>query len=190
MIALIAGQVAEIEPKALLITTGGLGYRVRVGGAVLMNAKVGQEISLRTYHHMTENEQILFGFADKQELRYFELLLTVPSIGPKTAMGILDAAPPIVLTQAVLQKDISLLTKISGVGHRTAERILVELSGKLEKLEGVEGVMALPTSVHQEAVEALISIGFKPAQAKQKVASLPTDISTVEEAVKAALKTS
>src|SRR5690349_735318 len=121
MIAFISGQIAEVEPKALIINVGGVGYRVRVGGALLMSAKVGEEITLRTYHHMTDSEQILFGFADARDLTYFQLLLTVPSVGPKTAMAILDAAPPMVLTQAVLQKDITLLTKISGVGRRTAE---------------------------------------------------------------------
>lgn len=188
MIAYVKGIVAAAEEKAVVVEVHGIGYRVAVGGALLQTVVPGQEITLFTYHHATDSEQALFGFVTAEDLDYFRLLLTVPSIGPKTAMGILDAAPPKVLEQAIRTKDMLLLTKISGVGKRTAERILVELGGKL-KGRGSEGAIALAGSLQHEVVEALIAIGFKPREARDKVAHLPADVKTVEEAVRKALKT-
>ncbi len=188
MIAYVKGIVAAAEEKAVVVEVHGIGYRVTVGGALLHTVVVGQEITLYTHHHVSDSEQALFGFVTMEDLDYFRLLLTVPSIGPKTAMGVLDAAPPKVLEQAIHTKDMLLLTKISGVGKRTAERILVELGGKL-KGKGSTDSTAMTGSLQHETVEALIAIGFKPKEARDKVAHLPSDVRTVEEAVKAALKT-
>ena len=188
MIASLSGVVTEVEPKALVLDVNGVGYRVMVSSALREKLPVGEEVTLKIYHHITDSSQSLFGFASQQELEYFELLLTVPSIGPKTAMGILDAAPPAILTQAVFQKDLLVLTNISGIGKRTAERILVELSGKVAALVGEPTALTVHGKVQQETVEVLISMGIKSAQAKAVVGKLPTDIATVEEAVRAALK--
>lgn len=187
MIAQLKGVVIELERRAVVLDVAGVGYRVMVGVGLLEKISVGQELTLKIYHHITDSDQLLFGFEAARDLEYFELLLTVPSVGPKTAMGILDAAPPAVLTQAVFQKDMIVLTGISGVGRRTAERILVELSGKLAQLPIENGGKAA-SSIQQEAMEALVAIGFKPAQAKAAVQKLPADVATVEQAVKAALK--
>lgn len=188
MIAYLKGVVVEVEPKALVLNVNNVGYRVIAGTALREKTKVGDALELKIYHHITDADQSLFGFATAQDLEYFKLLLTVPSVGPRTAMTVLDVAAPAVLSQAIHQGDMSLLTKISGVGKRTAERIVVELKGKVAHIEGQDTV-SITGKVHQEAVEALISIGFKPAQARNVIGKLPHDIATVEEAVKAALKT-
>lgn len=184
MIARITGKIVEREAKAVVVEAAGLGYRVAVGSEVLSRLSVGEEVSLRTYHHFTEGGQDLYGFVDQAEQEYFELLLSVPSVGPRTARNVLDIAPPKVLAQAVATQDITLLTKVSGVGKKTAERILVELKGKLGKKQ----VAGPAGSIRHETVEALISIGFTPTQARQVVGKLPKAVKTVEEAVKAALK--
>lgn len=162
---------------------GGIGYRIAVLGSVRDTVKIGQEIALRIYHHVSSDSQALYGFTKAKELEYFHLLLAVPAVGPKTAMGILEAAPPSVLEQAVAENDVTLLTKVSGVGKRTAERVLIELKERVDKPKKTAATGVL----QNQTVEALISIGFTPTQARGAAAKLPKNIITVEDAVKAAL---
>lgn len=189
MIARIHGVVVEREEKALIIDVHGLGYRVFVISALREKTVLGSEVTFVIYDHRTDSDQVLFGFESATDREYFELLLRVPSIGPKTALGVLDAAPIAVLSQAVITGDMQLLTSLSGIGKRTAERIVVELKGKLGELPGA-GSFATHHGVHQETADALVAIGFTVAQAKQAVSKLPEDIATVEAGVKAALKQS
>ena len=176
--------MVEREEKALIVEAGGVGYRVVVLEKTLVKMQDGEAVEFRIYHHITDSSQDLFGFETASEMEYFKLLLGVPSIGPRTAMNILDAAPPSVLRQAVAERDVTLLTKVSGVGKRTAERLLVELQGKM----GVSSSPVVSGTLQHETTEALISIGFTPAQARGAAAKLPKDVTTVEEAVKVALK--
>ncbi len=187
MIARIRGVVADREEKALIIDVHGIGYRVFVVSSLREKAELGSEISLATYDHRTESDQMLFGFETSRDLEYFELLLQVPSIGPKTALGVLDAAPIPVIAQAILQEDMKLLTSLSGIGKRTAERIVVELKGKLGELQQ-EQSFAAQGSVHQEVADALVALGFTVVQARQAASQLPKDIASVADGVKAVLK--
>lgn len=185
MIAILKGTVIEREERALIVDVQGIGYRVAVLSTTRELAKVGEEIALRIYHQTSQDAEALYGFDSKEQLKYFELLLSVPSVGPKTALGILEEAPPHVLEQAVAENDVTLLTKVSGVGKKTAERILVEFKGKIKtkKAGGVSGV------IQNETIDALVSIGFSPARAREAVRRLPKEIAKVEEAVRAVLKT-
>ena len=185
MIARLSGIVVDREDKSLVVEAGGVGYRVAVLSNLQNKVAEGDEVSLRTYHHVTSDAQQLFGFLKQEDLRYFQLLLTVPSVGPRTAMNILDVAPPRTLAQAVSDRDITLLTKVSGVGRKTAERILIELEGKITLGEQGAGVSG---GVQHEAITALVSIGFSSAQAREAVSKLPKQVTTVEEAIKYALK--
>lgn len=184
MIAQLTGKVIEREDKALIVDVGGIGYRVFVSSVLREQTKVNATVTIRIYHHISESDQVLFGFASGEHLKYFHLLLSVPSIGPRTAMNILDVASPQVLGQAVAEDDKTLLTKIAGIGKKTAERIIVELKGKLPVLASSR----VAGAIQQEAVEALVSIGYSPAQARTAVAKLPASIKTVEEAVRQVLK--
>lgn len=184
MIAFIKGEVIEREEKALVVMTGGVGYRVRVTSGLRNKFGIGDKVSLRIFHHISSDNQTLFGFEEQEELVCFELLITVPSVGPRTAIGILEIAPPRILEQAVAEDDMALLNKVSGVGKKTAQRILVELKGKIKEpsLRGAGG------NIKQEAVEALVSIGFTKQQARDAVQELPKDVGSTEEAVRAALQ--
>jgi len=184
MIALIIGEVIEKEKNTLIVLAGGVGYRIAVLSALSGKVRAGEQTELKIHHHVADNNEALYGFTNKDGLAFFELLLTVPSVGPRTAMGILEVAPPKVLEQAVAEDDIAVLTKVSGVGRRTAERILVELKEKI-KAPAVAGVAG---GVQQEAMEALVSIGYTKVQARGAVQKLPKDVKTVEEAVKAVLQ--
>lgn len=184
MIARLVGIVAEREGRALIVDVGGVGYRVAVLGSLREKTKRGAKMTLRIHHHVTDGAESLYGFERREDLRFFELLLTVPSVGPRTALSILEVAPPEVLAQAVAEEDTTLLTKVSGVGRKTAERILVELKEKITApaLAGVGG------GVQQETMEALTSIGFTASQARTAVRKLPKGVKTVEEAVKQILQ--
>ena len=155
MIARLVGKVVEKEEKTLIVDVGGVGYRVAVLLSYRGKVNAGDEISLRIHHHLSDDSENLYGFEQKEDLVFFQLLLTVPSVGPRTAMGILEVAPPRVLEQAVAEENTALLTKVSGVGRKTAERILVELKEKITApvVAGVAG------GVQQEAVEAILKVG-------------------------------
>lgn len=189
MIARITGVVIEKEEKALVVDVHGVGYRVFAAFSLREQTPLGSEATFVIYDHRTDSDQVLFGFESVSDREYFELLLRVPSIGPKTAMGILDAAPIAVLSQAIHTGDMSLLTSLSGVGKRTAERIVVELKGKIGELPD-SASFTLHRGVHQETADALVAIGFTVSQARQAVSKLPEDIASVEEGIKAALKQS
>lgn len=184
MIARITGKVVEREDKALILDVQGIGYRVVVLSPTREKIKVGAEITLRTHHHVSEDAEGLYGFETEEYLQTFLLLLTVPTVGVRTAMNILEAAPPKTLRQAVGEQDMALLTKVSGVGKKTAERILVELREKLKspKNKGVSG------QLQQETMEALVSLGYTPAQARAAVGDLPRDVKRVEDAVRVILQ--
>ncbi|MEX1112540.1 MAG: Holliday junction branch migration protein RuvA [Candidatus Andersenbacteria bacterium] len=185
MIAYLRGVVVQREEKAVIVDVNGVGYRVFAGSVLREKLTRGQEVQLRIYQNFSDSGQDLFGFDNQEELSYFKLLMKVPSIGAKTARGILDIAPPQVLEQAVAEEDVTLLTKVSGIGKKTAERIVVELKEKLgpsKKKHGASGAL------QQQTIEALVSIGYTPVQARNAAANLPKSVKTVEEAVRAALQ--
>src|SRR5687768_15194776 len=134
MIARLTGKVVEREPKALILDVQGVGYRVAVLATALERTKVGDTVTLKIHHQVSDDAEALYGFIKNEDLQYFQLLLTVPSVGPRTAMNILEIAPPATLAQAVSERDTGLLTKVSGIGRKTANRIIVELQGKLDAL--------------------------------------------------------
>lgn len=184
MIARLTGQIIEREDRGVILDVSGVGYRVAVLSSFREKVKRGDNVTLRTYHHTNDEGQSLFGFATKEDLTYFQLLLMVPSVGPRTAMNILEVAPPATLSQAIQEQDTGLLTKVSGVGRKTADRIIIELKGKITALP----VAGTSSAIQQDTIAALTSIGFSANQARDLVQKLPKDIVTVEAAVRAVLK--
>lgn len=174
----------EREARALVVEVGGVGYRVAVLPVLRESLRHGQEVALRIYHHVAADAEALYGFTEAEDLKYFELLLLVPSVGPRTAMNILGAAPPRVLEQAVAEEDVTVLTKVSGVGRKTAERILVELKERIS----APAVSGAAGNIQRGVIEALVSLGYSLEQARAAVRSLPAGMATVEEAVRAVLQ--
>ncbi|MEX0649639.1 MAG: Holliday junction branch migration protein RuvA [Candidatus Andersenbacteria bacterium] len=185
MIAYLRGVVVEREEKAVIVDVNGIGYRVFAGSVLRERLAKGQEVQLNIYQNFTDSGQDLFGFDNQEELSYFKLLMKVPSIGAKTARSILDIAPPRVLEQAVAEEDVTLLTKVSGIGKKTAQRIVIELKEKLGPIQKKHGASG---ALQQETIEALVSIGYTPAQARTAAAKLPKSVETVEEAVRSVLQ--
>lgn len=186
MIGSIAGTVREVGAEGLLLEVQGVGYRVAVLSTLLAETTVGETLTLRTHLHVRENELSLYGFATPAELAFFQLLLGVPGVGPKSALGILALASVGTLIRAVTSGDASLLTKASGIGRKTAERIIVELKTRLER---EHPVLAKQGSVpHADVVEALVSLGYSLSQAREAVRQLPPEVQSVEDGVRVALQ--
>jgi Holliday junction DNA helicase RuvA len=184
MIARLRGRVVEKEKNALIVEVGGVGYRVFVLSAWLGQVRVEEESLFLIHHHVSDEEESLYGFKDQESLKFFELLLKVPSVGVKTAMGILEIASPAILAQAVQTQDAKLLTNVRGIGKKTAQRILIELKEKIGEVSG-EGVTG---EVQQEVLEALMSIGFAKGEAREAVSKLSPTVKSVEEAVRLILQ--
>lgn len=184
MIARLTGTVVDREEKGLILDVQGVGYRVAALRELRERVKIGAELTLRIHHHVAADDEVLYGFDRQEALRFFELLLTVPSVGPRTAMSILEIAPPPVLAQAISEKNTALLTKVAGVGRKTAERIVVELKEKLAKTS----VVGVPSGVQEETVGALVSMGYSLTQARALISTLPASVTSAEEAIRFTLK--
>lgn len=186
MIGALTGTVREVDGDGVLLDVGGVGYRLAVLPTLLAETKVGKTTTLVTYLHVRENDLALYGFAEKAELTLFHLLLAVPGVGPKSAMAILSIAPVEVLVRAISSGEAALLTKVSGVGRKTAERIVVELKTRLEREH--PSLLGQGGTPHADVIEALVALGYSLNQAREAVRNLPKDTQSVEGGVKAALQ--
>lgn len=190
MIGYLSGLIIDKDEKTLTVLTGGIGYRVSVTIDLLTEAKVDQKIQLFIHTAVREDDISLFGFLKKEELKFYQQLLNVSGIGPKMAMDIL--ATPISMTKnAILSEDIALLTKIKGLGKKTAERLCLELKNKVEPVMNTSASSGKSSGlVHEDAVLALESLGYERYQILKFVSELPSDVSETEDIVKFFLKSS
>ena len=193
MIASVEGIVGAIAGDSLVLEAGGIGYRVFAAPSVLVAAAPGSTLKLHTYHLVREDQQALFGFRTAEELGFFTLLLTVTGVGPKVAMAIVGSRPTADLQLAILQQDQAVLTSISGIGKKLAERIIFELKEKVSAAGIAAGTSAaMSTASENEVVAALQALGYSLGEAREAsrlAVSDPTVGSGLEERVKAALRT-
>lgn len=194
MIASVEGRVGAIGADALVLETGGIGYRVFAAPAVLAAAQPGATLKLHTYHLVREDQQALFGFRNAEELGFFTLLLTVTGVGPKVAMAIVGSRPAADLQLAILQRDQAVLVSIPGIGKKLAERIIFELKEKV----AAAGVAASTSAVagadasEGEVVAALQALGYSLGEAREASRLALADRAVgagLEDRVKAALRT-
>ncbi len=167
MIGSIRGKIILKTEKFLIVETGGVGYKISVSPDILSKTKkTGDEIFLWIHTHVREDAFDLYGFLDDEELKFFELLINVSGIGPKGALTILGVASVGTLRKAIGTNDISYLTKISGIGKKTAEKIVIELRDKLkEKMSGEEGYSSLQEEL--DSLEALKALGYSQGEARE-----------------------
>lgn len=187
MITYLEGKIIEKNEKFFVIDTGGVGYRIFSHQGILGKIPViGQNIGVWTHLYVREDTLDLYGFTDKDELEFFEVLISISGIGPKSALGILEVAPVMSLKQAIVSEDETFFTKVSGVGKKTAQRLILELKNKLaKKFIPVKGSDSAEMA---EAIDALVSLGYKERDARKIFQEIPKDIKGVEAKVKAALK--
>lgn len=190
MIGYLSGLIIDKDKKLLTVLTGGIGYRVHVTTDLLMEAKEDHKVQLFIHTSVREDDISLYGFQKKEELKFYEELLNVSGIGPKMAMDIL--ATPLSLTKnAIISEDIGLLTKIKGLGKKTAERLCLELKNKIEPvMTSSPSGSKKESAVHEDAVLALESLGYERYQILKFVSELPAELKETEEIVKYFLRTS
>lgn len=171
MIVSLTGVLAEKRPNSVILETGGVGYDV--GVSVSCSAElpsVGATVRLHIHHHFTESDQRLFGFLRAEEKRLFELLITVKGVGPKLALTVLSGLDEAGISKAIATQDLVTLSRIPGIGRKTAERIVLELRDKMGAGEGAALPGAAPDA-RLEAVAALEALGYKRADAEKAVAA-------------------
>lgn len=185
MIGFLEGKLSGIKGGYAIVLCSGVGYKVSVS-AYTLGKIAGQEIvSLFIHTHVREDQLNLFGFLDEDELEMFELLISVSGIGPKVALGILSIADPNTIRTAIVHRDPSILTRVSGVGKKTAEKVIVELQNKVKETELRGTVEAL---ADQDAFEALAAMGYSVSQAREALKMVSPDIKDVGMRITQALK--
>ncbi len=184
MIFSIRGKVLFKEENYVVLEVTGLGYQVFVTDFLLDKVRPSDDLSLFTYLYLKEETIELYGFETKEELEFFKQLNALPTIGPKTAISVLSLAKLPDLKKAILEGNYNLLSKVSGIGRRTAERIIMEMRGRIEKLGGEIS----QRKGDEEVLEGLLRLGYSLQQARQVLRKLPDEIKTPEERLKAALK--
>jgi Holliday junction DNA helicase RuvA len=193
LIGRLVGTVAIVGDPVLTVDVGGVGYEVHVPRGTLGRASSGENarITLHVHTHVREDALDLFGFASEVERAVFRLLISIPNVGPKTALGILSALPPPELASAVGERDLGRLTSVSGIGKKTAERLVLELKEKLPRLVETLQPGAAPRATDDAGrlLGALTNMGFRQAEAERAVAALSDRVGkdSLQELLKAAL---
>lgn len=178
MIAFVAGEVDAVTEGSVVLRVGGFGVEVLAPTSTLAQCRPGASVRLRTALIVRDEQPVLYGFHDEDMLVLFRRLLDVSGVGPKVALGLLSALPVHLIAAAVTNSDPGLLTSAPGVGKRTAERIVVELRNRLPEhlAAAVPGAGAGALSgAGQDAVEALLALGYRESQVKGVVAELLRD---------------
>ena len=192
MIASLRGTLTENPAGAIVVEAGGVGYLVQVSSHTQAELpERGATVFLHTRQVVREDSIQLFGFSGREELRLFDLLIAVSGVGPRLALALLSGLQPSAVVRAIRGEQVGALTTVPGIGRKTAERVIVELRDKLESpLPVGREAGILPKSARlQDAVAALTSLGYTPAQAQEALRRLGDDAETLslEELVRRAL---
>jgi len=188
MIGLVRGIVREKTPPQILVDTGAVGYELLVPMSTFYTLPaIGQEVTLRTHLLVREDEHQLYGFATEEERHAFRQLIRIAGIGARTALAILSGLSVRELREAVLLQDGGRLVKIPGIGKKTAERLLLELKGKLAPDLGLAPAQAR-SDAHTDILQALLALGYNDKEANAALKALPPEVG-VSEGIKLALKT-
>lgn len=187
MISRLTGSIVHTDLKSIVLDVQGVGYKLFVSPDVFTKIDKDIPVTFWTYLAVRENALDLYGFLSLSELNFFELLITISGIGPKTAMGILNVASVHSLETAVQTGDTSHLTKISGIGKKVAEKIVLELKDKIK--EGIHTPEQAQTMKNDaDVLEALKSLGYSPTEARDVIKKLPKTITKTNDKIREALK--
>ena len=187
MIASLEGALAAKKEKFIIVNVGNIGYKVFISGEThLTLPQEGGQVKLHTFLYVRDDALELYGFATEKEQRLFELLNTVPGIGPKAALNVLGALAPQKLLEAIAHGDESMLTAVSGIGRKLAAKIIAELKDKIRDEIRYEGKGT--TVGDMEVFEALRALGYGERQIQEALRKLPAEIIKVEERIRAVLK--
>lgn len=193
MYAYISGKIADKANNYVVIDNGGMGYKIFMSPSVIEKLPdVGEFQKIHTYYYVREDVISLYGFLTNEELRMFELLLSVSGIGAKSAIQILSSITPSSFALAVISNDVSKIVKIPGIGNKTAARIILELKDKLKTEQAISKNEQVKEAIHEsekdtEAVVALQVLGYTRKEIEKALEKFETQNLTVEEIIKKAL---
>jgi holliday junction DNA helicase RuvA len=188
MIAHVSGVVAEKFHSSIIVDVHGVGYEVAVASGDYEQALLGEPVKFHTYHHIREQSQELFGFTSLAAKKLFEMLITVQGVGPKAALAILSLGDSETVRNAIANSDAVFIAKATGVGKRIAERVAVDLSDKvgLAIRTNVSNVGQSQAMSHSdEALEALMALGYTLNDATRALEGISTDLSTADRVTQA-----
>lgn len=198
MYAYIKGILAELNTDSIVIENQGIGYQLYVSLQALEELPaIGMEVKVYTYLHVREDAMVLFGFPDREDLKMFQMLLTVSGVGPKGALGILSALSGDDLRFAILSGDSKAIAKAPGIGAKTAQRVILELKDKVSLEDAFEtktahiagGNVMVNGTVKNEAIQALVALGYSSSEAMKAVSQVEiSQEHKVEDVLKLALK--
>lgn len=187
MIAHIAGVVAEKFAGRVIVDVAGIGYEIAVPLGDFDSVTLGEETKFYTYHHVREQSEELFGFSSLAAKKLFELLITVQGVGPKAALAVLSLGTAEQVRNAIANADSIFITKASGVGKKTAERVVVDLADKVGLPTHYEQTAPTQTALatNDEALEALMALGYALADATKALESVDPTLSTAQRVTEA-----
>jgi len=196
MYAYIKGSLEEKLKDSIVVETGGIGYKIYVSEQTMDKlGELGEKVKIYTHYHVREDNISLYGFLSNEELKMFELLIQVSGIGAKTAIVMLSNISPSEFAIAVISNDIKTLTKIPGVGSKSAQRIVLELKDKLKTEDAIsKNTEDLPTDNTidnekvEEATQALQILGYNKGEVKKVIEKLKVKDLSIEDIIKQALK--
>jgi Holliday junction DNA helicase RuvA len=186
MIGRLTGTLAAKSPPQLLVDDGGVGYEVDVPMSSFYNLPaLGEKVSLLTHFVVREDAQILFGFLTHEERHTFRQLIRITGVGPRMALSLLSGLSVSELAQAVARQETGRLVKVPGIGKKTAERLLLELKGKLA--DALDAPTTVASDAQADILQALVALGYSDREAAAALKTLPADAS-VSDGIKLALK--
>lgn len=190
MIGYLEGEVIKKYDRRCILKCGSLGYRIFMANASLGKIQEnGEAVKVYTYPYQRENTQELYGFISPDELELFEMLITVSGVGPRSALVLLDEVPFETLVAAITTGQDEALRRVSGIGQKTAQKIIIELKSKAAVLATL-ATQAASVTISEDAdiLEALKSLGYSVYQAREALKKIPSEVKTVERRVEEALK--
>ncbi len=188
MISFLRGRIINKGLNYAILETHDIGYQVFMGETLLNDLKIDKEVELYTHHQIKEDASDLYGFKSLEDLELFELLLTVSGVGPKSALGVLSIAAAGDIKEAIIRGDANLLTKVSGIGKKTAERLVLELKTKIMRLGGSSFALNSAMSSGSDEIDALMTLGYSLSEARAALNLVAADLVDSGARVKAALK--
>lgn len=186
MISYLKGKIINKSLNYAIIEVAGLGYQVFVGENLSNELKINTETELYTHHQVREEVSDLYGFKNLEDLELFGLLLSVSGVGPKSALGVLSIASTSDIKEAIVRGDANLLTKVSGIGKKTAERLVLELKTKVLRINN--GILEISSLGSSDEIDALMSLGYSLNEARTAFNLVDPALTDSGERVKAALK--
>jgi Holliday junction DNA helicase RuvA len=190
MISFLKGIIAEKKPPLLVVDVNGMGYEVTASMNTFYDlGELGEKIFIYTHLIVREDAQILYGFRDQQERKLFRTLIKVSGVGPKMAITILSSIAPSAFVESINSNDTATLVRLPGVGKKTAERLVIEMRDRLQDWENSIGSpVILPNDHLQDAIDALIALGYKPNEAQKTVKKVAGNEVNSESIIRLALQ--